>query len=58
MKNDCVNCKRYVFEEFQKKAIVESIRLDKYLYLLNSLHNCDVSADKDGFQKPLILFFM
>ena len=36
MKNDCVNCKRYVFEEFQKKAIVESIGLDKYLYLLNN----------------------
>ncbi len=49
--------KVYSFERFQKKAIAEGIGLDKYMYLINNLHNCDVSKDVDGFQKCFNSFF-
>lgn len=37
----------YDFEEFKKKSIVEGIGLDKYLYLVNRLHECVVSEDQE-----------
>lgn len=49
--------KIYSFREFQKKAIAEGIGLDKYIYLIDNLHKCNVSTDVDGFQRCFNSFF-
>ena len=44
------------FEEFKKKAIIDGIGLDKYLFIMNKLDKCLVDED-DEFQKCFDTFY-